>query len=130
MTAAERQQTYLFGPSNDRLIRTTSGRRRRLRAVGEATRARVAPIQVAAYVHRALGDARTVLNVGVARDHEPGPIRHRDRTPEAMRASVPGASRLQCMVSLNGCRSMTSPLTRRWRSSPCINGRISTSCVS
>ena len=74
--------------------------------------------RIAAAIHAALGDARTVLNVGAGTgSYEPttGPSSQsspRPRWPSSVRLTC----RRPCVPSPRACHSLTSASTPRWRS--------------
>jgi hypothetical protein len=92
--------------------------------VGYARHRRTDP-RIAALVHAALGDAQTVVNIGAGAGSyepsdrhvlpiEPSPQMRRQR-PSHLAPAIHGVA--------GRFRSTTTPWTRPWRWSPCINGR-------
>src|SRR5215813_10640279 len=76
--------------------------------------------RIAARIWDALGDARTVLNVGAGTGSYEPP----DRDVTAVEPSaVMRARRRAWPPPRRACRLRTSPSTPRWRSAPSITGR-------
>jgi hypothetical protein len=73
--------------------------------------------RIASAIHAALGDARTVLNVGAGTgSYEPSDRIVQSVEPsERMMAQRPSSAAHVCAQWRNRCRLRTGPMTRPWR---------------